>query len=274
MDKRYAAIVAAAHYIQLLAGERSPEIGVILGSGLGKFAEKIENPLTVRYRDVPGMPPTTAIGHKGNFIIGEIGGKTVIAMQGRYHCYEGYSMMDVVMPVRIMKVLGISTILISNAAGGVNPDFRIGDLMVIRDHINMLPNPLIGPNFDDLGPRFPDMTRPYDTRLIARAEAVAEKDGLELKKGVYLACSGPAYETTAEYAFYRRIGADAVGMSTTPEVIAARHCGLRVFGISVITDLAHDVPEDYVTDENAIILAANAAADRMSQLFTGLIEAV
>ncbi len=272
MDRRYAALVAAAHYVQLLAGDRRPEVGIILGSGLGKLADKIEDPVIIRYRDVPGMPVTTAIGHKGNFIIGRLGGRTVIAMQGRYHCYEGYQMQDVVMPVRIMKLMGVGTLLISNAAGGVNYDFHTGDLMIIRDHINMLPNPLIGPNYDDLGPRFPDMTRPYDLRLIAKAEAIAAEEGIELKKGVYLACSGPAYETPAEYAFFRKIGADAVGMSTTPEVIAARHCGLKVFGLSVITDEAHDNPDDYVTDENAIISAAGIASGKMTQLFTGLIE--
>lgn len=272
MDNGYGKIVGAAEYLRGRLGGFEPEVGIILGSGLGKLADRIEHPVTVPYRDVPGMPAPTALGHKGNFIAGMLGGKRVIAMQGRYHCYEGYPMQDVVLPVRAMKVLGISTLLVSNAAGGVNFDYHIGDLMIIRDHINLLPNPLIGPNVGELGPRFPDMTRPYDPGLIRRAEAIAAAEGIEVRKGVYLACSGPCYETPAEYSFFRNIGADAVGMSTTPEVIAARHCGIDVFGVSVITDEAHSNPDDYVTDENAILVAADDAADRMTALFTKLIE--
>ena len=272
MDRRYEKIVEAAEYLRGRLGGRTPEVGIILGSGLGKLADRIEDAVTVSYKDVPGMPAATALGHKGNFIVGQLGGKTVIAMQGRYHSYEGYQMQDVVLPVRIMKVLGISTLLVSNAAGGVNFDYRIGDLMIIRDHINLIPNPLIGPNYEDLGPRFPDMTRPYDPELIRKAETIAAKEGIDVRKGVYLACTGPCYETPAEYSFFRNIGADAVGMSTTPEVITARHCGLSVFGVSVITDEAHSNPDDYVTDENAIIVAADAAADRMTRLFTELIR--
>ncbi len=272
MDKRYEEIVLAAGVLKERIGELRPDVGIVLGSGLGKLADKIENAVIVSYKDIPGMPAATALGHKGNFIVGKLGGKTVIAMQGRYHCYEGYPMQEVVLPIRIMKVLGISTLLVSNAAGGVNFDYHIGDLMIIRDHINLLPNPLIGANFNDFGPRFPDMTRPYDPVLIRKAEAIAASEGIDVKKGVYLACTGPTYETPAEYNFFRNIGADAVGMSTTPEVIAARHCGLAVFGISVITDEAHSNPDDYVTDENAIIVAADAAADRMTAIFTKLIE--
>lgn len=274
MEQRYEKILRAAEFVREKIGTEMPEVGIILGSGLGKLADRIENPVTIPYRDVPGMPAPTALGHKGNFIIGVLGGKRVIAMQGRYHSYEGYPMQDVVLPVRIMKVLGISTLLVSNAAGGVNFDYRIGDLMIIRDHINMIPNPLIGPNIEELGPRFPDMTRPYDPGLIRQAEAIAAAEGIDVRKGVYLACSGPNYETPAEYSFFRNIGADAVGMSTTPEVIAARHCGLKVFGVSVITDEAHNNPDDYVTDENAIIIAADAAADRMTALFVKLIESI
>lgn len=274
MDNGYGKIVGAAEYLKDRLGGFEPEVGIILGSGLGKLADRIENAVTVPYRDVPGMPAPTALGHKGNFIAGMLGGKRVIAMQGRYHCYEGYPMRDVVLPVRMMKILGVGTLLVSNAAGGVNFDYRIGDLMIIRDHINLLPNPLIGPNVGELGPRFPDMTRPYDLSLIRMAEAIAAEKGIDVRKGVYLACTGPCYETPSEYSFFRRIGADAVGMSTTPEVIAARHCGLRVFGVSVITDEAHSNPDDYVTDENAIIAAADAAADRMSLLFEQLIRSL
>lgn len=272
MDKRYEKIVRAANVVKSRIGGLTPEVGIVLGSGLGKLADMIENASVVPYKDVPGMPTATALGHKGNFIAGRLGGKTVIAMQGRYHSYEGYTMQEVVLPVRIMKVLGIRTLLVSNAAGGVNFDYHIGDLMIIRDHINMIPNPLIGPNFNDFGTRFPDMTRPYDPALIRNTEAIAAAEGIDVRKGVYLACTGPSYETPAEYSFFRNIGADAVGMSTTPEVIAARHCGLNVFGISVITDEAHNNPDDYVTDENAIIAAADAAADKMTIIFAKLIE--
>ncbi len=271
MDGRYEEIVRAAESLRRRIGGLRPEVGIILGSGLGKLADRIEDAVTVPYREIPGMPEATAIGHKGNFIAGRLGGKTVIAMQGRHHFYEGHPMQSVVLPVRMMKVLGINTLLVSNAAGGVNFDYRIGDLMIIRDHINLLPNPLIGPNFDDFGPRFPDMTRPYDLELIRRAEFIAAQEDIPVKKGVFLSCTGPCYETPAEYNFFRNIGADAVGMSTTPEVIAARHCGLTVFGMSVITDEAHSNPDDYVTDENAIIAAADAAADKMTVLFTRLI---
>lgn len=273
MDERYSKIVDAAKVLQSKIGnDRHPEVGIVLGSGLGRLAEQIEDAVTVPYSEIPGLPLATAIGHKGNFIAGRLGGKTVIAMQGRYHSYEGYPMQQVVLPVRILKVLGISTLLVSNAAGGVNFGLHIGDLMIIRDHINMLPNPLIGPNYEDLGPRFPDMTRPYDLSLIGMAKHIAATEGIELKEGVYLACTGPTYETPAEYGFFRKIGADAVGMSTTPEVIAARHCGLRVFGVSVITDEAHSNPDDYVTDENEILRAADAAGEKMNRLFIRLIE--
>ncbi len=272
MDERYLKIVDAAKVLQRKIGDRHPEVGIVLGSGLGRLAEQIEDAVTVPYSEIPGLPLATAIGHKGNFIAGTLGGKTVIAMQGRYHSYEGYPMQQVVLPVRILKVLGISTLLVSNAAGGVNFNLHIGDLMIIRDHINMLPNPLIGPNYEDLGPRFPDMTRPYDLSLVGMAKHIAAAEGIELKEGVYLACTGPTYETPAEYGFFRKIGADAVGMSTTPEVIAARHCGVRVFGVSVITDEAHSNPDDYVTDENEILRAADAAGEKMNRLFIRLIE--
>ena len=182
-------------------------------------------------------------------------------------------MWQVTLPVRVMKVLGIRCLFVSNAAGGTNLSFQVGDLMIIRDHINMLPNPLIGRNLDDFGPRFPDMTRPYDPALIARAEQIAREEGISLRKGVYLSCTGPCYETPAEYRFFRAVGADAVGMSTTPEVIVARHSDIPVFGMSVITDVAHDTDDDnYVTDGEAIIRAADAAADKMSLLFERMIE--
>ena len=252
---------------------RRPEVGIVLGSGLGKLADEIENPIVIPYKHIPGFPVSTAIGHKGNFIIGRLGGKCVMAMQGRIHYYEGYGMNMVTLPIRVMKKMGIRYLFVSNAAGGTNPDFQVGDIMVIRDHINLLPNPLIGPNLDEFGPRFPDMTRPYDPGLIRMAEEMAAEAGIPLQKGVYVACSGPSYETPAEYRYFRLIGADAVGMSTTPEVIVARHSGIPVFGVSVITDVAHDTDdEDYVTDGEAIVKAADSAADKMTYIFKKLIE--
>ena len=255
-----------------LAG-RKPEIGIVLGSGLGKLADEIQDPLVIPYKDIPGFPVSTAIGHKGNFIIGTLGGKCVIAMQGRIHYYEGYRMNQVVLPIRVMIRIGIQYLFVSNAAGGTNLSYHVGDLMIIRDHINMIPNPLIGPNLDEFGPRFPDMTRPYEPALIQKAEEIAEEEGIHLQKGVYIAVSGPCYETPAEYRFFRAIGGDAVGMSTVPEVIVARHSSIPVFGMSVITDVAHATDdEDYVTDGEAIVAAANAAADRMTVIFKRLIE--
>ena len=268
-------INTAADYLRSRIVPRQPEVGVILGSGLGKLADEIEEPLTIPYGDIPGFPVSTAIGHKGNFIVGKLGGKCVIAMQGRIHYYEGYEMSQVVLPVRVMVKIGIRTLFVSNAAGGTNLGYHVGDLMIIRDHINLIPNPLIGPNLDEFGPRFPDMTRPYDPALIRKAEEIAAEEGIPLRKGVYVAISGPSYETPAEYRYFRQIGADAVGMSTTPEVIVARHSAIPVFGMSVITDVAHATDdEEYVTDGEAIVQAANAAADRMTVIFRRLIASL
>ena len=254
---------------------RKPVVGIVLGSGLGKLADQIHDPLVIPYSELPGFPVSTAIGHKGNFIVGTLGGKCVIAMQGRIHYYEGYRMDQVVLPIRVMVRIGIRYLFVSNAAGGTNLGFHVGDLMIIRDHINMIPNPLIGPNLDEFGPRFPDMTRPYEPTLIKKAEEIADAEGISLQKGVYVAVSGPCYETPAEYRFFRSIGADAVGMSTTPEVIVARHSSVPVFGMSVITDVAHATDdEDYVTDGEAIVAAADAAADRMTVIFRKLVESL
>ena len=250
-----------------------PELGIVLGSGLGRLADEIEDPLVLPYKRIPGFPVSTAIGHKGNFIVGELGGKTVIAMQGRIHYYEGYGMDKVVLPIRVMIGAGIKTLIVSNAAGGTNLAYHVGDLMIIRDHINLLPNPLIGPNFDDFGPRFPDMTRPYDPALIRLAVRLGEELGIKLHRGVYVGGTGPSYETPAEYKYFRTIGGDAVGMSTIPEVIVARHAGIPVFGISVITNEAHDdYAEDFVNDGEDVVKAANAAAERMTSLITKMIE--
>ena len=273
MDERVLRIQQAAEYIKGRIWERLPVAGIVLGSGLGKLADKIENPVVVPYSEIPHFPISTAVGHKGNFIAGELGGKLVVAMQGRFHYYEGYSMEYVTLPIRVMKMLGIRYLFVSNAAGGVNYDFKVGELMIIRDHINLLPNPLIGPNMEEFGPRFPDMTRPYEPSLIALAEEIASDSGISLKKGVYLGSSGPTYETPAEYKYFRTIGADAVGMSTVPEVIVARHSSIPVFGISVITNEAHDdFAPDFVNDGDDVVKAADAAADKMTLLFTELIK--
>ncbi len=267
--------MTAADYVASRLNGHKPMVGIVLGSGLGKLAEKIEDKIVIPYKEIPGFPVSTAIGHKGNFIAGYLGGKPVIAMQGRFHYYEGYTMELVTLPIRVMKVLGIQYLFVSNAAGGVNFDFKVGDLMVITDHISHLPNPLIGPNMPEFGPRFPDMTRPYDLDLRKKAFEIAAELGITLKQGVYFAGTGPSYETPAEYKYFRLIGGDAVGMSTIPEVIVARHSGIPVFGMSVITNEAHDdYAEDYVNDGDDVVVAADAAADRMTTLFTELIASL
>lgn len=272
MDPRVERIMTAAEYIAQKLGGRKPVVGIVLGSGLGKLAEAIEDKTIIPYREIPGFPVSTAVGHKGNFIAGMLGGRFVVAMQGRFHYYEGYTMDLVTLPIRVMKVLGISYLFVSNAAGGVNFDFKVGDLMVITDHINHLPNPLVGPNMAEFGPRFPDMTRPYDLSLRKKASEIAERLGIVLKEGVYFAGTGPSYETPAEYKYFRLIGADAVGMSTIPEVIVARHSDIPVFGMSVITNEAHDdYAEDYFNDADDVVEAADTAADKMTMLFTELI---
>jgi len=273
MDPRIETINRLASMIRERIGSKKPVLGIVLGSGLGSLANNIKDPVVIPYRDLPGFPVSTAVGHKGNFIVGELGGKTVIAMQGRIHYYEGYRMDQVVLPIRVMIGVGIKYLFVSNAAGGTNLAYHVGDLMIIRDHINLLPNPLIGPNFDDFGPRFPDMTRPYDPALIRLAVQIGEELGIKLHRGVYVGGTGPSYETPAEYKYFRTIGGDAVGMSTIPEVIVARHAGVPVFGISVITNEAHDdYADDYENDGDDVVKAANAAAERMTRLITQMIE--
>jgi len=213
------------------------KVGVILGTGLGGLVEEIEIEHTLDYDMIPDFPVSTVEGHNGRLIFGKLGGKDVVAMQGRFHFYEGYTMQEVTFPVRVMKLMGIETLLVSNASGGLNPDFVVGDIMVIDDHINMFgTNPLIGRNFDELGTRFPDMSQPYDKELIAKAFEIAEQNNIKLVRGVYVGTTGPTFETPAEYKMFRVLGADAVGMSTVPEVIVARHMNMRCFGISIITD--------------------------------------
>ena len=251
-----------------------PETAIVLGSGLGALANKIENAVVIPYSEIPHFMNSTAAGHKGNLIAGTLGGKPVLAMQGRFHYYEGYTMQQVTFPVRVMKLIGIKNLLVSNAAGGINDTFKVGDLMIIRDHINMLPNPLIGKNDDTFGTRFPDMTRTYDREFICYMEEIAAAKNIPLKKGVYVGLTGPSYETPAEYAFFGKAGGDAIGMSTVPEVIVARHAGIRVFGMSVITNEGYHFADDFVNDGDDVVKAANQAADKMTVLFTELISRI
>ena len=250
------------------------KVGIILGSGLGELGNKIEDPTIIPYSEIPNFAHSTAIGHKGNFICGKLGGVPVVAMQGRFHYYEGYPMERVTFPVRVMKLIGVETLFVSNAAGGINNTYHVGDLMIIRDHINNLPNPLIGPNMEEFGVRFPDMTRAYDRDLIARAERIAKEENIKVRKGVYVGLTGPSYETPAEYLFYQRVGGDAIGMSTVPEVLVARHAGIRVFGMSVITNEGWHFEGDYTNDAQEVIDAANAASERMGRIFQRLISEI
>lgn len=261
---------AAAYIAARIPGD--PKTGIILGSGLGSLADQIEEPVIIPYSEIPHFMHSTATGHKGNLICGKLGGKTVLAMQGRFHYYEGYTMQQVTFPIRVMKLIGIENLLVSNAAGGINNTFKVGNLMIIRDHINMMPNPLIGPNNELFGTRFPDMTRAYDCEFIRFVEEIAIAYGIILKKGVYVGLTGPSFETPSEYKFYGRVGGDAIGMSTVPEVIVARHAGLRVFGMSVITNEGYHFADDFVNDGAEVIVAANKAADVMTTLFRELIE--
>lgn len=263
----------AADYLMSRLPSR-PETAIILGSGLGTLADRIEEATIVPYANIPHFMRSTAAGHKGNLICGRLGERQVLAMQGRFHYYEGYTMKQVTFPVRVMSLLGIKNLLVSNAAGGINNTFKVGDLMIIRDHINMMPNPLIGPNDERFGTRFPDMTRTYDREFIRLMEQIASEHAIPLKKGVYVGLTGPSFETPAEYAFYGKVGGDAIGMSTVPEVIVARHAGLRVFGMSVITNEGYHFADDFVNDGADVIAAANRAASIMTQLFTELIKKI
>lgn len=230
-----------------------PEIGLILGSGLGILADEIENPVSVAYKNIPHFPESTVAGHKGQLVAGMLEGRQVIAMQGRFHYYEGYTMQQVTFPVRVMKELGIDSIIVTNAAGGINKTFTPGDLMLIDDHINKMgDNPLIGPNNNELGDRFPDMSKAYDTLYLAHADKCADKIGLAVRHGVYVGNTGPAYETPAEIKMLRTLGGDAVGMSTVPEVIAAAHSGLRVLGISCISNMAAGILDQPLTHDEVI----------------------
>ena len=266
-------VTAAADFIRK-RWSQTPDVAIILGTGLGKLAEAIERPVVIEYPEIPDFPVSTVESHAGRLLCGTLGGKRVIAMQGRFHRYEGYSLQQVTFPVRVLRALGAQVLVVSNACGVVRADWKAGDLMLIADHINMLgDNPLIGPNDDRLGPRFPDMSEPYDASLRATARAVAEQDpaiGKRLREGVYVAVPGPSLETRGEYRMIREIGGDVVGMSTVPEVIVAVHGGMKVLGISIITDAA--VPETLTQTTLAqIVAAANAAEPALTALVRGVV---
>ena len=250
----------------------NPETAIILGSGLGSLADQIEEAVVIPYSEIPHFMHSTAAGHKGNFICGRLGGKPVLAMQGRFHYYEGYSMKEVTFPVRVMHALGVKTLFVSNAAGGVNTNYLVGDLMIIRDHINLFPeHPLRGKNIDELGPRFPGMAEAYSKRLIQLAEEAGKKLNIPLQKGVYAGLQGPSFETPAEYNWIRVIGGDAVGMSTVPEVIVARHMNMECFGMSVITNST--ASEELIKTNHAEVQdVGNHAQPRMGAIFKEIIS--
>jgi purine-nucleoside phosphorylase len=250
-----------------------PEVGIILGTGLGGLVKEIEIETDLDYREIPHFPESTVEGHSGKLIFGKLGGKPVVAMQGRFHFYEGYEMWQVIYPVRVMKYLGIKNLFVSNASGGVNPDFEIGDLMIITDHICLVPNPLIGKHIPEFGARFPDMSEPYDKKLINLAKEIAAELGIKVQQGVYTATTGPTFETPAEYHYFRVIGSDTVGMSTVPEAIAARQMGIPCFAMSIITDLG--VPGKIVeVSHEEVQKVASAAETKMTSIFKKMIERI
>ncbi len=252
--------------------ENVPTTAIILGTGLGELVNHITEKQEIPYEEIPNFPISTVEGHSGKLIFGKLGSKPILAMQGRFHYYEGYDMKQVTFPVRVMKSLGIETLFVSNAAGGMNPNFKVGDLMIISDHINLFPeHPLRGKNLNELGTRFPDMSEAYSQELITKAEAIAQEEGIKLQKGVYVGTSGPTFETPAEYKFFHIIGGDAVGMSTVPEVIVARHSGIRVFAISVITDLGVEGIVEKCSHEE-VQIAAQEAQPRMTLIMKRLVE--
>jgi purine-nucleoside phosphorylase len=251
--------------------KHTPQVGIVLGSGLGNFINEITVEKEVAYEKIPHFPVSTVKGHKGRLIFGKMSGKNVVAMAGRFHFYEGYSAQEVIYPIRIMKLLGIETLLLSNAAGGVNTSFKVGDIMIITDHIGIaIHNPLIGKNMDEFGLRFPDMSEPYKKHLIGKAKAVAAKSNLDVKEGVYFAVTGPTFETRAEYKMIHTMGGDAVGMSTVQECIIANHMGIEVFAVSVITDIGIRDDDNIITHEE-VLEAAKKTEPKLAALFKELI---
>jgi purine-nucleoside phosphorylase len=264
-------IQVSAAYIKTKIRE-TPKTGIILGTGLGGLTEFVETETEIRYKDIPFFSVSTVSSHAGKLLIGKLGDKQVLVMSGRFHYYEGYDMQQLTFPVRVMKALGIENLIISNAAGGMNPHFNIGDLMIIKDHINLFPeHPLRGPNDERLGPRFPDMSKPYDAVMIAIAKEIAREQGLNIFTGVYIGLQGPTFETPAEYRWLHTIGGDAVGMSTVPEVIVAIHSGMRVFAASIITDIGITENPVKITLEE-VLEAANEAAPKLAALTCALIQ--
>lgn len=261
-------IKQTASFILAKAGFE-PEVGIILGTGLGGLVNSIDVKVAINYSDIPNFPVSTVEGHSGKLILGMLGGKKVVAMQGRFHYYEGYTPQQVVFPVRVMKFLGIKTLFVSNASGGINTSFRTGDIMIITDHINLIPNPLIGHNIAELGPRFPDMHDCYSPEMRAMATKISEAEDIKLQYGVYVGGTGPTFETQAEYKYFKAIGGDAAGMSTTPEVIAARHMGIPVFGASVITNVGLS---DEAGDHEDVQIQGAKAEKKMTRLFTEIIR--
>ncbi|MGN7380886.1 Purine nucleoside phosphorylase 1 [Chlamydia abortus] len=263
----YAKIEEAAQWIRQRIAI-TPSVGLILGSGLGVLADSVERPAVLPYRDIPHFPVSTVEGHAGELIVGTLDGRPLVMMKGRFHLYEGYDGEAVTLPVRVMKALGVRTLLVTNSAGGINPDYRVGDFMLIRDHINfMFRNPLIGPNDGRLGPRFPDMSEGYSRRLLELARQAASELGLEVREGVYVGMTGPTYETPAEVRMLRKLGGDAAGMSTVPEVIAARHSGMEVFGVSCITNMAAGMLDQPLSHDEVV-----ATANRVRSKFIDLMR--
>jgi purine-nucleoside phosphorylase len=254
--------------------DHQPEVGVVLGSGLGNFSDEIEVEKEISYADIPHFPTSTVEGHKGKLIFGKIEGKRIVCMAGRFHFYEGYDAEQVILPVRVMKLLGIKALLLSNAAGGVNPAFKVGDLMIITDHVSFFTkNPLIGKNILELGTRFPDMSEPYKKDLIQKARDIAKRNNIQLREGVYFAVTGPTFETRAEYKLVHVLGGDAVGMSTVQECIAANHMGLPVFAMSVITDIGIRDEENVITHEE-VLQAAKEAEPKFIKIFREMVAAI
>ncbi len=252
----------------------APETAIILGSGLGELVNHITEKLEISYEEIPNFPVSTVEGHSGKLIFGKLGGKEILAMQGRFHYYEGYDMQKVTFPVRVMKAIGIKNLFVSNAAGGMNPEFVVGDIMLINDHINLFPeHPLRGKNYKELGDRFPDMHEPYSKRFLKLAEEIAAKNNIKVQKGVYIGSQGPTFETPAEYKYFRIIGGDAVGMSTVPEVIVARHGGMDVFAVSIITDMWYDGSPVEVSHEE-VLEAANSAQPKMTLIMSELLKQI
>lgn len=251
-----------------------PEIAIILGTGLGALADEIKEKTVIPYEKIPHFPVSTVTGHAGELALGKIGGKNVAAMDGRFHRYEGYTLAQVTFPVRVMKSLGAEVLIVSNACGGMNPQYRTGDIMIISDHINLIgDNPLIGPNDPKLGPRFPDMSEPYDKKFIELAEEIGREEKIKVQRGVYVGVTGPNLETAAEYRFLRLIGADVVGMSTVPEVIVAVHCGLKILGLSIVTDICF--PDNLkAADISEIIRIANEAEPKLTKIVSKVISKI